>query len=57
MGFSEIIHQYSGVIIGIAVTLIIIAAIVILGTSGLLGDTFKTILDAFITKAQSDAGF
>lgn len=57
MGFSEIIHQYSEVLIGIAVAIIIIAAVVILGETGLLGDTFKTILDAFITKAQSKAGF
>lgn len=56
MGFGEIVHQYSEVLIVIAVVLVIIGAIVILGQTGYLETIFKTVMDAFTTKAQSQAG-
>lgn len=56
-GLEKFVHEHGNMIIAIAAIIVIIVAIVALGKTGFLGDTFKTIMESFITKAQSEAGF
>lgn len=50
------IEQHGGALITATIILLIIAAIIALGTNGYLNDIFKAIINAFDVKAKNAAG-